>query len=169
MKASFIQNAHNVEQKRVSIVIECFVIKKQFCKKTEILSVRLVFPPIDLEKRNWLLSVDFVSWRMAQCTLERKLVGKKEVRYLIVKLTLIRTCGCSGPWTRFRFRFILWFGFCVPLLALKCFKVHAMINSYIKWIQWSGIFLSPVDHIHLHLHERENRFIKNSYCNFTEN
>ena len=50
MKAEVVTLAHNVEQERVSVVVERLVVKEQLRQEAQILRVRLVLPAVDFEE-----------------------------------------------------------------------------------------------------------------------
>lgn len=66
MEPSIIEFCHNIEQERVSVVVQSLVIEKEFRQQTKILSVALVLAAVDLEEGNRVLAVDLVAGRISQ-------------------------------------------------------------------------------------------------------
>ncbi len=69
MTALIIISCQYIEEKGLHIIIQCFMVKKKFGEKTQILTIYLVSIPINLKYRQGLMSVNFVGRRMEKTTL----------------------------------------------------------------------------------------------------
>jgi hypothetical protein len=73
MEAPLVSCAEDIEEEGVHIVIEGFVVQKQLCEVTQILTIESFNGSIHLEHRYLIISIDLVSRRVA-----------KEMRFLLV-------------------------------------------------------------------------------------
>ena len=62
--AMTVRLCHHVEEKRLDIKVERFILQKQFRHEAEVLAVHFVPFPVHFKHGELVLSVDFVSWRM---------------------------------------------------------------------------------------------------------
>ena len=66
MEAVIVTLAHHVEEERIRVVVKGLVVQKKFGQQTQVLSVRLIFSPVDLEKGNVAFPVDFIARRVPE-------------------------------------------------------------------------------------------------------
>jgi len=64
MTATIVTFTQHVEQKRLHIVVQRFMVQIHFRQETEILTIDRILPPINLENRNLSISIYFVAGRM---------------------------------------------------------------------------------------------------------
>lgn len=65
MESPFVEDAHHVEEERISIVVQGLMVEKQFGQKAKVLSVIFVLPAVDFKEGDVLFSVDLVARWMA--------------------------------------------------------------------------------------------------------
>ena len=61
--------AHDVEEERVRVVVERFVVEEELGEQAEVLGVGLVLPTVDLEERDGVLAIDLVTRGVFEVTL----------------------------------------------------------------------------------------------------
>ena len=66
MKTLSVEFGQNVEHERIGVVIQRFVIEKQFRQETNVVRVAFVFSSVDFEKGDFVVPIDFVAGRMDQ-------------------------------------------------------------------------------------------------------
>ena len=61
MISSVITLAHHVEEEGVRVIVQSFVIKKQFGEETEVLGVVLVLSSVNFKEGNGIFPIDFIT------------------------------------------------------------------------------------------------------------
>ena len=69
METKLIVLRHNIKQKRVRVVIQSLVIKKQLGYQTQILGIAFVFATVYFENRYIVFAVYLISWRVEEFAL----------------------------------------------------------------------------------------------------
>lgn len=64
MTSIHIRQCHNVEKKRLHIVVQSLVVQKELRQEAEMLTVLLITLPIHLPHLELALPVDLITWRM---------------------------------------------------------------------------------------------------------
>lgn len=62
-----VADRHAVEQEGIDVVVERFMVQEQFTQQTQIAAPDALAPPVNLEKGDVGVAVDFVAWRVQQC------------------------------------------------------------------------------------------------------
>ena len=129
MASKFIIFRHNIEKKRLDIIIEGLGAQEKFCEKAKILAVNGIFTPIDFENRDGFFAVDFVARWVLRWTFELMSPGHiVRVHILETKLAYIEHSVSAV---------LLWVRRGIPSLNLKAAKVDALDLAW-----WTGDFLA---------------------------
>ena len=67
MTTLFVASRHAVEEERVDIVVEGFVIKEEFGQEAEITAPASLASAIYFEEGNAVVTIDFVAWWVEKC------------------------------------------------------------------------------------------------------
>lgn len=65
--AVLVAGGHAVEEERVDVVVEGFVVEEEFGKEAEIAAPGSLAAAVDLEEGDIIVTVDLISWRMHEC------------------------------------------------------------------------------------------------------
>lgn len=102
VKSLGVEFCENVEHEWICVVIQSFVIEKEFRQETHLMSISFVLSTIDFEEWNCSMTIDFISRRMGQCTL--RLDGDKYPLLLSFSLLSFTRCrfNASVSWQYFK-------------------------------------------------------------------